>query len=139
MTDPRVRPAIRALAGYYVGMTGLELVLAATHVHQLRSADGTVLFESAGVHTGIHVLMSIALVVAAVRWRTLGRPAMWALGAILAATSLLSLVHREVAGAGLGHDTMPVGYLVVNGFGAGAALVVAWLTGGVPHEAKARR
>ena len=128
MTDPRVRPAITGFAAYYVALTGLELVLAATHIHGLRAADGTLLFESAVAHTGIHVVMSAGLVAAAVRWRTLGRPALWGLGVILAGTSLLSLVHREFAGAGLGHETMPAGYLIVNGAGAAGALMAAWLT-----------
>lgn len=132
MVNPRVRPLIIGLAAYYVVMTGLELVLGVTHAHRLDAFDGTKLFESTLQHTGVHVLMSIGLVVCAIRWQKLGRPAMWVLGAILTVTSLLSLLHPEFAGEGLGHATMPAGYLIINGAGAAASLVGAWLTSPAP-------
>lgn len=125
---PPLRCAVIGLAAYYVVMTSLELMLGATHAHRLEALDGTLLFEYAQPHTGIHVLMSLGLVVCAVQWQRLGRPALWVLGAILAGTSLLSLLHPTFAGEGLGHDTMPVGYLIVNGAAAATALTAAWLT-----------
>lgn len=118
-----------AFATYYLLMTALEIGLGLSGRDNLTTPGGTLLFQYAQPHTGIHILMSIGLVLAALWPVRLGRPAFWGLAAILLGTTVLSMVNRQFAGEGLGHPAgMPLGYLIVNAVAGVAALAAAWAT-----------